>query len=312
MALGQHASRGYELNFLHDLWKDTLAISRETLFSVGKTDITLLRLFGLALILAVVWRVAAVARRSVTRLAKDSADPSVYLLSRISTYLVWILGIIIGLNYMGFELSSFAFLGGAVGVGLGFGLQNILHNFVSGVIILFEKTLKVGDVVELQSGVTGQVAEINLRYTRITTSDLMDVIVPNSEFISGRVVSWTFGEEVRRLHIPFSVAYGTDKELVREAGIAAALNIPATINEDQRKPDVRLVNLGDNGLEFELIVWIGKQALSHPGGTRTEYLWALETELSKRHIELPFPQRDLYIKNTKFTVAIERAPASKA
>jgi small-conductance mechanosensitive channel len=127
------------------------------------------------------------------RLAHGSSDPAVYLLSRISGYLIWILGTIIGLNYLGFELSSFAFLGGAIGVGLGFGLQNVLNNFVSGVIILLEQTLKVGDIVDLQSGITGKVTEINLRYTRITTGDLMDVLVPNSEFISGRVANWTYG-----------------------------------------------------------------------------------------------------------------------
>ncbi len=299
------------MNFLHGLWEDLLTLSQEPLFAIGKTDITFLRLAGLVVIVAIVWRLSALVRRSIARLAENRTDPGVYLLSRISTYLIWILGIIIGLNYLGFELSSFAFLGGAVGVGLGFGLQNILHNFVSGIIILFEKTLKVGDIVELQSGITGAVSEINLRYTRITTSDLMDIIIPNSEFISGRVVNWTFGEEVRRLHIPFSVAYGTDKERVREAGIAAALSLPGTINEKDRQPDVWLVNLGDNGLEFELVVWIGKNGLSRPRATRNDYLWALETELCNRNIELPFPQRDLHIKNTRFTVSVENTPAAK-
>jgi small-conductance mechanosensitive channel len=300
------------LDFLHQLWKDTLAFSNEPLFGIGKTDITLLRVAGLAVIVAIVWRLAALVRRSIARLAQNKTDPGVYLLSRISTYLVWILGIIIGLDYLGFGLSSFAFLGGAVGVGLGFGLQNILHNFVSGIIILLEKTLKVGDVVELQSGVTGAVSEISLRYTRITTPDLMDIIVPNSEFISGRVVNWTFNEEVRRLHIPFSVAYGTDKERVREAGIAAALRLSGTINEENRKPEVWLVNLGDNGLEFELVVWIGKDALSRPHYTRNDYLWVLETELSSRSIEMPFPQRDLYIKNPRLTVSVvEDVPPNK-
>jgi small-conductance mechanosensitive channel len=294
------------LNFLHSLWKDTLGFSNEPLFSIGKTDITLLRLCGLLVIMLVVWRLSILVQRGVKRLGEEKTDPTVYLLSRISTYLVWILGTLIGLNYLGFELSSFAFLGGAVGVGLGFGLQNILHNFVSGIIILLEKTLKVGDIVDLQSGVTGKVTEINLRYTRITTSDLMDVIVPNSEFIGGRVVNWTYGEEVRRLHIPFGVAYGTDKELVREAGIAAALSLPGTLNEEERKPDVWLVNLGDSALEFELVIWIGKDLLGRPNSTRNQYLWQLETELRKRNIEIPFPQRDLYLKNPKLTVAIEK------
>lgn len=296
------------MEFLRTLWRDTLAFSNEALFSIGKTDITLLRLAGLVFIAVIVWHLSALVRRAIMRLAHDDADPGVYLLSRISGYVAWILGILIGLNYLGFELSSFAFLGGAVGVGLGFGLQNVLNNFVSGIIILFEKTIKVGDIVELQSGVTGKVAEINLRYTRITTGDLMDVLVPNSEFISGRVANWTYGELIRRIHIPFSAAYGTDKDLVRETGLAAAFSIPGTINEGERKPEVWLVNMGDNALEFELVVWIGKDSLGHPTSTRNHYLWALETELTKRGIEIPFPQRDLYIKNSKLTVSVEQQP----
>ncbi len=294
------------MQVLLSIWNDTLGFTRAPLFTIGSTDITLLRIAGLIVIALVAWRLASLVQRAAMRLARNGADPGVYLFSRISGYAVWALSAIIGLHYLGFELSSFAFLGGAVGVGMGFGLQNVLNNFVSGIIILFEKTLKVGDIVELQSGVLGKVAEINLRYTRITTSDLMDILVPNSEFISGRVANWTYGELVRRIHVPFSVAYGTDKDLVRETGLAAALSIPGTINEEDRKPEVWLVNMGDNALEFELVVWVGMNALSHPGTTRNNYMWALETELTRRGIEIPFPQRDLHIRNPKFTVTVER------
>lgn len=295
------------MSIFNTAWNDTLGYLRDPLLVIGKTDITLLRMAGMAGILLAAWKLSGVVRRSISRMTVDPKnDPGVYLLQRISGYLVWVVGVLLALNFMGFELSSLAFLGGAVGVGLGFGLQNILHNFVSGVIILFEKTIKVGDVVDLQSGVTGVVIEINLRYTRITTSDLMDVLVPNSEFISSRVVNWSFGEAVRRTHVPFSVAYGTDKELVREAGIAAALTIPITLREAGREPDVWLVQMGDNGLEFELVVWIGEDSLGHPKSTQARYLWALETQLRLRGIEVPFPQRDMHLKGGKITVALER------
>lgn len=294
------------MNFLNNLWTKTLGFSQEPMFEIGKTDITLMRLVGLVIIFVVVWKLAALVRHGIMRFSGTEHDPGIYMLSRIGSYLVWIIGTLLGLNYLGFELASFAFLGGALGLGLGFGLQNILNNFVSGIIILFDKTIKVGDIVDLQSGVTGKVTEVKLRYTRITTTDLMDVLVPNSEFISGRVVNWTYGEAVRRLRIPFSVAYGTDKELVREAGVAAAMALPGTISGGDRRPDVWLVNMGDNGLEFELVVWVGKDSLGRPHSTRTQYLWALETELTKRGIVIPFPQRDLYLKNSKLTVEIEK------
>jgi len=293
------------MSFLHEAWKDTLEIARDPLFSIGNTDFTLLRMLGLLLIIVVAQQIAKITKRSISKLNTDTTDPAVYLLGRLAGYFVWIIGTLIGLNFLGFELSSFAFLGGAVGLGLGFGLQNILSNFVAGIIILFEKTLKVGDTVELQSSVTGKVAEINLRYTRITTSDAIDILVPNSEFISGRVVNWTFADPIRRIHVPFSAAYGTDKDMVREAGVAAAMSVATTINDDAHHPDVWLVRMGDSALEFELVVWINQETVTTPGSVHTRYVWALETELSKRGIAIPFPQRDLYLKNSKITVALE-------
>lgn len=294
------------MSFVHDAWKDTLEIARDPLFSIGKTDITLLRLLILIFILLAVWEIARITKRSINKLHTDTSDPAVYLLSRLADYFVWIIGVIFALGFMGFELSSFAFLGGAIGLGLGFGLQNILSNFVAGVIILFEKSLKVGDIVELQSGLVGKVTEINLRFTRITTSDAIDILVPNSEFISGRVVNWTFNSSIRRIHVPFSVAYGTNKELVREAGIAAAESVETTVRDgEERRPDVLLVRMGDSALEFELVVWIDQEFVKNPGTIHAGYVWALETELGKRNIEIPYPGRDLYLKNQKITVALE-------
>jgi small-conductance mechanosensitive channel len=294
------------MSLLHDAWKDTLEIAKDPLFSIGKTDITLFRLLGLLLIIVAVWQIAKITKRSITRLNSETTNPAVYLLGRLAGYFVWIIGAIIGLNFLGFELSSFAFLGGAVGLGLGFGLQNILSNFVAGIIILFEKSLKVGDTVELQSSTIGKVAEINLRYTRITTPDGIDILIPNSEFISGRVVNWTFADPIRRIHVPFSVAYGTDKELVREAGIASAMSVSTTINDDARQSDVWLVGMGDNALEFELVVWINQDTIKIRGTAQANYVWALETELSKRGIVIPFTQRDLYLKNSRIIVSLDK------
>lgn len=297
------------MSLIHDVWKDTMEVARDPLFNIGNADFTLLRLLTLAIILLAVWKIAKITERSIGKLNPDTSDPGIYLLSRMAHYFVWIIGVIFALNFLGFELSSFAFLGGAVGVGLGFGLQNILSNFVAGIIILFEKSLKVGDIVELQSGLAGKVAEINLRFTRITTSDSIDILVPNSEFISGRVVNWTFSNSIRRIHVPFTAAYGTDKALVREAGIAAAYSVPTTLADgEQYLPDVFLVRMGDNALEFELLVWIDQQLVKVPGSIQASYVWALETELVKRNIGIPCPQRDLHLKDSRLTVTVESMP----
>lgn len=188
-------------------------------------------------------------------------------------------------------------IGGALGVGIGFGLQNIFSNFVSGIIILLERILKVGDFVDLQSGVMGRVSEINMRYTRITTNDAVDIIVPNSEFINGRVINWTLGDMTRRVHIPFGVAYGTDKELVRSCALKAASQLPYTIEDEDHQSDVWLTCFGDSSLNFELVVWVGIEGVRAPSKVLAKYLWAIETELGLAGVEIPFPQRDLHVRS---------------
>lgn len=281
------------------------------LFAVGDTNINFFRLAGLAFILLLVWRAGVVFEKGLERIGRDpdkELTPGWYALSRISRYAIWIVGLVIGLSYLGFNMASFAVIGGAIGVGVGFGLQNIISNFVSGIIILIEKIIKVDDFVDLQSGVMGKVAEINLRYTRVTTSDLIDIIVPNSEFITGRVVNWTLGERSRRIHVPFGVAYGVDKLQVKEAAIAAALSVTGTVNSAGREPDVWLVNFGDSSLDFELVVWVGSDSIASPGKTHAQYLWAIEDELRLRNIEIPFPQRDLHIRSGTLAVSLNQSP----
>jgi small-conductance mechanosensitive channel len=296
------------MEFVLTLFEKLKAVAFVPWFSIADTQINLFRVLGLLLIILIVWRIGILVELAISRIGRDQkkeTDPGWYALSRISRYTVWIIGVILGLGYLGFSIASFAVIGGAIGVGVGFGLQNIISNFISGIIILIEKIIKVGDFVDLQSGVMGKVTEINLRYTRITTADLIDVIVPNSEFITGRVVNWTLGEPVRRLHIPFGVAYGSDKELVREAAIAAATRVAATILSPGREPDVWLVSFGDSSLDFELIVWVGPGSIASPNRTQAQYLWEIEGELRLRGIEIPFPQRDLHIRSGTLAVSLD-------
>lgn len=298
------------MEFLQAVYGSVSTLANVTWFDISGTPINLFKLVGLTLILVIVWRLGYLFERAVSQIGRENGKevtPGTYALSRIGRYLLWTGGVILCLGYLGFNMSSFAVLGGAIGVGLGFGLQNIISNFVSGIIMLVEKIIKVGDFVDLQSGVMGRVAEINLRYTRITTTDLIDIIIPNSEFITGRVINWTLGESARRLHIEFGVAYGTDKDLVREAGIAAALTIPETVCNAGREPEVWLVKFGNSSLDFELVVWVGANAIGSPSRTEARYLWAIEDELAKRHIEIPFPQRDLHIRSGKLAVTLEKA-----
>ena len=271
------------------------------LVTVGETDITLARIGGLVLMLLGVWWASSMLERALRRLAlrghyQHATSSTVYAFTRLVRYIVWIVGTIIGLNFMGFELASLAFLGGAIGVGIGFGLQNIFQNFISGIIILVEKTLKVGDFVEIESGVRGTVAEIGMRYTRVSTNDDVDVLVPNSEFINKPVTNWTYGERTRRIGVPFGVAYGSDKNAVREAALAAAESVKGLVIDEQHPVAVLLRAFGESSLDFEVRVWVGPELITRPGGTASRILWALEDELNKRGIEIPFPQRDVRLR----------------
>ena len=214
-----------------------------------------------------------------------------------SHYIIITSAVLVSFSIVGVEYTELAIIAGALSVGIGFGLQSIFNNFISGLILLFERPIKVGDLTELDSGTRGRVEAINVRSTQVTTWDNIDILVPNSEFISGRVTNYTLGDDLRRLHVPFGVAYGSDKELVKKAVIEAALAVPTTINLGAHKPDVWLVNFGDSSLDFELVVWVNGNKLpkdKHPTGV---YCWEIETKLAEYNLEIPFPQRDLRLKS---------------
>jgi small-conductance mechanosensitive channel len=281
------------------------------LFTLGSTDISLGRiLLALGLILATIW-LSRFGERCLQRLAALRPQPfsaaSAYAFGRIGRYLLMAIGVVVALTTAGLNISTLAVIGGGLGIGFGFGfgLQTLVANFVSGIVLLLGRSLKVGDFVDLQSGVRGCVVEIAMRYTRVSTNDFVDVLVPNSEFVNGRVTNWTFDDTNRRIHIPFVVAYGTDKPLVRAAGLVAASRIDGIIvTEDRRAPEVWLVALGDSSLHFELVIWVTHRLASAPGRTNATVLWALENELRTRSIEMPFPQRDLHIRSGELRVQL--------
>jgi small-conductance mechanosensitive channel len=223
---------------------------------------------------------------------------TLYTVERLFRYLMMVVGLLWALDVAGIPIAKMTVFAGALGVGLGFGLQAIFNNFVSGLILLFDRSLKVGDFVELASGLHGHVREIRIRATLISTNDDIDILVPNSEFVTGRVVNWTLREVARRQKIPFGVAYGTDKELVKKAALEAAAEVPFTLSLDgPRAPQVWLTGFGDSSLDFALVVWLNADATRRVGAITAAYYWALHTALEKYGIEIPFPQRDLHVRS---------------
>jgi potassium-dependent mechanosensitive channel len=291
-------------------WEPTASLLNAGLFAVGKTSVTTLGLLRVILILFISGWLSKLMRLGLARVAsrwRGMSPPAVYTLGRVIHYSIISLGLVIGLSTIGIDFTNFTLLLGALGVGIGFGLQSMVSNFISGLIILFERSLKIGDFVELESGVVGEVREINIRSTRINTNDNIDILVPNSEFVNGRVINWTLDEAYRRIHVPFGVAYGSDKEKVQEAVLEAAHGVPFTLTGVVgRELQVWFVRFGDSSLDFELVAWLKPEGVKRPWAVQAAYLWEIHTALYKYGIEIPFPQRDVHFRSL-FGLKDERA-----
>ena len=275
-------------------------IGHDPLFAVGDAGITAFDLIEVMLVVAGAFAVSWLARRALRefgRRREPGRAAAFYAVGRMLHYLLVVIGAMIALEILGIDLSRLTLFVSALGVGLGFGLQGVIGNFVSGLIILFERHLKNGDFVELESGVTGEVREINFRATRITTNDNIDMLVPNMEFANGRVVNWTLKEMSRRLRIKFGVSYGADKSKVREAALQAAAAVPFTRTDEEHRPQVWLVGFGDSSLDFELVVWLLPEAIKRPATVHAAYCWAIDDALRAASIEIPFPHRDLHLRS---------------
>ena len=212
-------------------------------------------------------------------------------ISTISIYLTWGLGVILALSVLGVSTTSLTVVFGALGVGLGFGLQAIFNNFVSGIILLFERPIQVGDAVQIQ-GVWGEVKKINVRATVVQTFDNASLIIPNSEFISSQVTNWSFKEPSLRRKVSVGVAYGSDTELVRQTLLEIAKQTKNVLKKP--KPDVMFDDHGDSALIFTLRYWT---TVDYFYSTSTDIRFALDRLFRERNIEIAFPQRDIHIRS---------------
>mgnify|MGYP003642669649 FL=1 len=278
---------------------DLTALEETPLIKLGNISLTLGGVItgavtiGVALVLA--WAVTRGIRR--LRVRARRATGALYLLEKLAGYGIIVAGVFFGLSAAGLNLSSLAVFAGAIGIGIGLGLQGVVKEFVSGLFIIFDGMVSVGDYVELE-GVRGVIAEIGPRATRIRNNDNIDVIVPNSKLIEGTVTNWTLKGDTRRIHIPFGVAYESDRAAVREAVLAAARASPFTLPEtDTRKSQVWLIGFGHSSLNFELLVWPTLDAVKRPAAMHAAYTWAIADALDGAGIEIPFPQTDLRVRS---------------
>ncbi len=217
----------------------------------------------------------------------------------LSQYIVLGIGLIVILQIWGIDVSSLAILASVLGVGIGFGLQNIANNFVSGLVILLERPIQVGDFIKM-GDLVGTVERIGARSTEIRTLDQVSIIIPNADFIDGRVVNWSHGHPVSRLHVPFGVAYGSDMLLVQQTALDAAKRHADVLGYPQ--PQVWFNSFGDSSLNFELLVWINDPRSQFQ--LRSDLCYLLETNFRRYNIEVPFPQRDLHLRSPDIEQAV--------
>ena len=231
---------------------------------------------------------------------KNSSPATKTMLANLGYYFLVILTFVFALNSVGIDLSSLTILVGALSVGIGFGLQNIVSNFISGIILIFEKSIQVGNIIEINNQFKGRVTQINMRSSVITTFDNIDIIIPNSTLMQNNVINLTFSDDIRRLHIPFSVAYGTNSDFIIKLILDSLKETQLVyIREDEsRQAKIWMTGMGASSVEYKLLVWVNANTnrFGLDSSGMSDFLIFIYNTLQKNNIEIPFPQMDIHIR----------------
>lgn len=284
----------------------------EPLFRLGSSEVTALRVLAVLLLALAVVFLSRGVERGLQRLAAHrplSDRSALYAASRLLRYTLWVMGVLFGLHLIGVNLSAIALLTGAIGIGIGLGMQGLFNNIVSGFFLLGEKALRVGDVISLENGSHGTIRNIGLRHTLLATNDGGHFMVPNSELVLKTVTHWTLERASRRLHVPFKVSREAERAAVEAAALEAAATIPERYIDTQKTPEVWLTELGEQALSFELIVWLAREGLERPARTRALYLAALHDALKTHGIPLPAARAQVQLPEQGLAVRLD-SPSS--
>lgn len=231
---------------------------------------------------------------------KNTSISTRTMLANLGYYFLVAITFVFGLKSIGIDLSSLTILVGALSVGIGFGLQNIVSNFISGIILIFERAIQVGHIIEIATGLRGKVSQINMRSSVITTFDNIDIIIPNSTLIQNNVINLTFSDDIRRLNIPFGVAYGSDIDNVIHILLdnLKDSNLMYIRNDSEKIAKVRMTMMNASSIDFELLVWISENPDENGIGSSnmSDFLIFIYKTLQANNIEIPFPQMDIHLK----------------
>ncbi len=287
------------------LWRPVIDLLSVPLGKIGERPLSFLILVEAAIIVAAFIFAAKLLRDYLEFHVYPRFNVDAGIAHAINTFLVYaltIIGAIAALEAVGLGLGTITLFAGAFGIGLGFGLQSFANNLASGLTLIFSRALRKGDVVTVGETI-GVIQEVGMRATRMRTRDDVEYLVPNSEFVSGKVVNWTRTNPYTRLHVSLGVSYDADPGRVREILESVAARTPNV--EQSPSPEVWFAGFGDSTLNFQLLVWINIRMVQRQK-VASDLYFAIFTAFKEAGIELPFPQRDLHIRSAEGLVALDR------
>jgi len=279
-----------------NIYQETINLLDSLAFSSGNLRISLLLIIKAIIIFSVLfWLAGKVSRIVTSRIdSSDGLTPSIkVLLNKIAKFLIFTSAVLFTLSSVGIDLSAFAFLGGAIGVGLGFGLQKIVSNFISGIIILVDKSIKPGDVVEI-GNVYGWVRKLDTRFVSVVTRSGKEFLIPNEDFITKEVINWSYSDELVRVDAEVGVSYDSDLRQVQELMMQAIKEKERILTDPA--PNVLLMGFGDSSVNFEIRFWISDPR-NGIQNIRSQVLLSIWDNFKEHDIEIPFPQRDYHLRS---------------
>jgi small-conductance mechanosensitive channel len=276
----------------------------EPLFVFNEKGISILDILKVILIIILGFMIAAFYKRKIIGLATQREKISLSSAKAISNagyYILVFITLLVALKSIGLDLSNLGLVAGALSIGIGFGLQTVVSNLAAGIILMFERTVRLGDYIEISDTIRGTVSDMKMRSTTVTTNDNIDVVIPNSSFIQNNVINWTLENDIRRIHIPFSVAYGTSNDKVEKVILEELRNSGISyVKKNAKYPTlIWMTAMGSSSVDYELVVWIRGQSTLKPSGTKSDFLKFIYATLIKHNIEIPFPQLDLHVKRNE-------------
>lgn len=264
------------------------------LYQAGEKIIRVVHLLEVVLILISIYIIIRIIRRIIQKQEKRKRleTGQLYAVYQIIKYFLWVIAIVIILDTLEIKITILLASSAALLVGIGLGLQQIFQDFISGIALLVEGTIKVNDIVEIEGGVVGRVREIGIRTSKIETRDNIIEIVPNSKFIAENVINWSHMEKKTRFSVEVGVSYGSSVELVTDV-LLKCVKEHKDITKDPA-PFVRFTDFGESSLEFELFFWSTENFRVE--NIKSDLRYQIFSEFAKNKIQIPFPQRDIHIK----------------